>query len=174
MTAFAYQPFYCEENIWHLAGDARVGEGERAVLFISNPAATVALWSQCAGGDDGLVVWDYHVVLVVRGPNGAHIWDLDSSLGLPCEAGAYLRATFRSVAAPFAPHFRWIEANTFRARFGSDRRHMRDPAGQYVRAPPQWPPIGDGHRLPEFVGMDPTQEPGEVLDLPGLRLQLGL
>ncbi len=165
----AYCPFYCEENIWWLAADPRVGPGRRRVLMVSNATRTVALWRQrpAAGRQDGLVVWDYHVILAV----GATIWDLDSELGAPLPADPYLAQTFRPAPSRFLPQFRVMDAANYREVFASDRRHMRGQDGGFVRAPPRWPRIGepgsDPHTLPALLDFA-RDEPGEVLDLPGL------
>ena len=165
MSAPAYCPFYCEENIWHLAADPRVGDGARRVLVISNPERRVALWNQRAGSDDddGLVVWDYHVVLLCQ----MRVWDLDTTLGLPSPASVYFPHTFRGAPAPFAPQFRVMDAAAYRRVFASDRRHMREPGGGFVREPPAWPPIGEGHVLEQLIDLA-VPEPGVIVDLPGL------
>ncbi|KAI0831761.1 N-terminal glutamine amidase-domain-containing protein [Trametes gibbosa] len=81
-----YTSCYCEENVYLLAqaftklsdayptGDRVPCPWQVYVVFISNGGKTVALWSQKAARD-GLIVWDYHVVLVLL-PRGA---PLDSS-----------------------------------------------------------------------------------------------
>ncbi|KAI0781311.1 N-terminal glutamine amidase-domain-containing protein [Trametes elegans] len=69
--AHVYTSYYCEENVYLLAQmltqllhtDSRGGLWQVFVVFISNSGKTVALWSQKAR--DGVVVWDYHVVLVL-------------------------------------------------------------------------------------------------------------
>ncbi len=174
----AYCPFYCEENLWHLAADPEVGEGTRHVLLISNAEHKVALWQQRAGAEDqgGLVVWDYHVVLVV----GTAVWDLDSELGAPAPAPRYFAETFRPVPERFAPRFRVMDASDYREAFASDRRHMRGPDGSFVQPPPPWDPIGmsrigSAKALTLDALRDPSnEEPGEVVDLPGLIRLLGL
>lgn len=165
MTGPAYCPFYCEENLWHLAADARVGEGRRRVLLISNPERKVALWRQRAGeaAHEGLVVWDYHVVLVA----GRDVWDLDTTLGAPVPAPTYLPETFRGAPERFAPLFRVMDADVYRDAFASDRRHMRTPEGEFHKPPPPWPAIGQGHTLDGLLDFE-RSEPGEIVDLPGL------
>lgn len=174
MSEPAYCPFYCEENIWHLAGDPRVGVGERRVLLISNLSGRVALWEQRAGAKDsgGLVVWDYHVILTCGTGPETLVWDLDTTLGAPVPLGVYLHQTFRGAPEPFAPRFRVTDAATFREDFRSDRRHMRDEHGGFLQAPPPWPPIGPGHALEAWLDFE-NEKPGKVLDLPGLVALLG-
>nr|VWP00499.1 Mitogen-activated protein kinase (EC [Ganoderma boninense] len=71
-----YTSCYCEENIYLLAQNflaeahTQTSRGlawpwEIYVVFISNRGKTVALWSQKLRAPQ-VVVWDYHVVLVLR------------------------------------------------------------------------------------------------------------
>ncbi|KAI1788484.1 N-terminal glutamine amidase-domain-containing protein [Ganoderma leucocontextum] len=84
--AHVYTSCYCEENIYLLVqnflaeANAQASRGlawpwETYVVFISNPGKTVALWSQTLRAPN-VVVWDYHVVLVLRpaasGPAADH------------------------------------------------------------------------------------------------------
>jgi len=107
-----YTSCYCEENVYLLAEafsarkDADIGwPWDIYIVFISNPGKTVALWQQKARED--VVVWDYHVVLVLRAQTpsrsevrtrGARaddksdgtpsqqtwVYDFDTRLPLPC------------------------------------------------------------------------------------------
>ncbi len=165
MSPPKYCPYYCEENLWHLAVDPRVGKGTRHVLLISNAERRVALWQQRAGAEEhgGLVVWDYHVVLVCEGV----VWDLDTTLGAPVPLASYLPETFRGSPPRFAPMFRVMEADVYRKAFASDRRHMRADDGTFQKPPPSWPLIGDGHTLDVLLDFE-RGEPGVVVDLPGL------
>ncbi|RPD59122.1 hypothetical protein L227DRAFT_576350 [Lentinus tigrinus ALCF2SS1-6] len=73
--AAVYTSCYCEENIYLLAqtfvqaasapGRAKPWAWEIYVVFVSNGRKTVALWSQKVHAG-GVVVWDYHVFLVLR------------------------------------------------------------------------------------------------------------
>lgn len=166
-----YAPFYCEENVWWLAEEPRFAGQPTEVVFVSNARRTVAVWGQrAARGPGEPVVWDYHVVLATRGERGVEVWDLDSAIGTPLRAADWLDASFDPRAAPrFAPRFRVVDASTFVARFASDRRHMRTPAGGWRVPPPSWPVIGDGaHNLEAWVDVhDDTF--GAAIDLDTLR-----
>ena len=102
----------------------------------------------------GLRIWDYHVfgVQVVPGSPGGRslVWDLDTrgAVGIPSAASDYLAATFRwgeagwKLRDKYAPRFRVVPLATLRARFRSDRSHMRDQAtGAWVSPPPPWEPL---------------------------------
>lgn len=166
-----HQPFYCEENIWHLAGHF-AGRDAR-VVFISNPSRRCLLLGQRAGGEAaGEVVWDYHVVLFAPAPGGWQVWDLDCTAGAPLPARRWIDATFAHVGhAPpeLDPRFRVVDAATFVERFASDRRHMRTAAGGWQAPPPPWPPIGDGFNLMRWVDVDDGEMPGAIVDLAALR-----
>ncbi len=158
----SYQPFYCEENVWHLAD--RMRDRSARVLFVSNSNRTCAMWKQRAGDP---VVWDYHVVLFCEG----QIFDLDSRLGSPVSIDDWIAGTFPIEVPPlFAPRFRIIDAARFLEVFASDRSHMRTKRG-WQRPPPPWPLIGDGMNLMQFVDMESEFE-GEVVELGDLRATL--
>ena len=167
----AYCPYYCEENVWHLCADPRVGE-ERWVLFVSNLGMNVAMWKQrAAAAPDAPVVWDYHVVVLARRDRSWRVWDLDCLLGLDLALETWLRASFEPATTPAElwPLFRCIEADVFRRTFASDRRHMLRPDGTPCAPAPSWPRIGQGHNLHRFIDMSDTSVPGFVVDLGGLR-----
>lgn len=170
-----YASCYCEENVWHLAGDERIPEQRRHVAFISNRHLCCALWFQRAASEPSLpVLWDYHVIMIASGEGGGPmVYDLDTTLDLPVPLDVYLRATFREperLDHRLYPRFRVVDAGEYRRVFASDRSHMR--AGDaWKTPPPSWPPIrpdGTPMNLPQFMDMD-TPFLGEVLDLEGLR-----
>jgi hypothetical protein len=161
-AAHAYAPFYCEENVWHLAGDDRLPSGRGRVVFISGSGGHVAVWRQRAATTAGEpVIWDYHVVLLVD----ALVYDLDTTLPFPVALRTYLGASFPEgtpVPDGLRPRFRVIDAAEFRATFASDRSHMKGSTA----APPAWPCIRTARErmnLDRFT--DVTRPgPGELLD----------
>jgi protein N-terminal glutamine amidohydrolase len=170
-TKRRYQSCFCEENVWHLAGDADLADKRRLVAFVSNPARACAVWSQrAARAPDEPVVWDYHVVLFVQ--DGAwRAYDLDSRVPLGAPLSRWVDASFpRAVDAPpeLAPRFRVVDGDAYRRDFASDRSHMKDERGRWRAPPPPWPPIGDGHRLDDFVDVVGAG-PGEIWTLDRLR-----
>jgi protein N-terminal glutamine amidohydrolase len=98
-------------------------------------------------------VWDYHVLLFAKHEHdGWCAWDLDTTLGWPVRARDYLERTFPPSLDPtLAPRFRVLAAADYRARFGSDRRHMRSSDGGWLQPPPPWPAIGTTHELPQLL-----------------------
>jgi hypothetical protein len=167
--AIRYCPYFCEENIWHLAGDpqvARNGEPipveERQVAFISNARRWVAMRGQRAGGNR-TILWDYHVVLLAD----QKVWDPDTTLGFPIDLDLWVKGSFVPIYPEFAPRFRLIDAPTYLKSFGSDRSHMIGPDGLPRRPFPPWPRIGVGMNLPRFVDLE-TPYLGELVDLGSL------
>jgi len=121
------------------------------VVFISNPEECCAFLHQKAK-PQGLAWWDYHVVLLRAG----WVWDLDTTLALPCPLSVYLEASFpETVDEDQRPWFRQVPADDFVRRFRSDRGHMRDAAGRVLHPPPPWPAIQPeaGSNLKEFINM---------------------
>lgn len=166
-----YWPYYCEENIWHLCGAPEAQGDERLVALISNPTREVAVWHQKAARlPDEPVIWDYHVVLLVRHGNQWRVWDLDSVLGVPLDVEQWLVASFAGTAQlpeSFAPYFRILPADQYRQELATDRRHMRRPDGTWVSPPPPWPTIGEGSNLAQLIDMGQAHQ-GSVVDLDGL------
>lgn len=150
MTDFLYQAFYCEENAWHLCQHPRLVGREPYVVWVLGPEGFCPLWAQRAATDPrGFICWDYHVMVFARAEDapGWEVWDLDTTLPLPCPLPRYLRATFPHAGRlqpRFEPRFRLVPAEDYVREFSSDRRHMRDSRGRWQRPPPPWPAIHSG------------------------------
>lgn len=145
MSDFPYQPFYCEENVWHLCQSAPFDGGEVYVVVISNEQGACPLWNQRACQSPSRpIFWDYHVVAVETGGDEDRVWDLDSRLGCPAAFDIWWQGTFPSLEgfpAEFRPRFRVIDAEDYLRGFSSDRSHMEDGEGGYKKPPPSWEPI---------------------------------
>lgn len=149
---------YCEENIWHLAQDPAFTGADCVVAVISNNAGACLFWDQrMCEAPDRPVWWDYHVILLVRRA-GWLVYDLDTALPLPVDAGTYLSRTFRMqmqdrMPAAIRPRFMLFDGGAYVDAFASDRSHMRDEAGGWLSPPPDWPPIhGErGEGFPVFI-----------------------
>ena len=161
MDELPYTPFYCEENIWHLAGHRSLAKLERRVVLMTNRARSCLLMNQRAAAPGRPVFWDYHVILVAAEATAPRwrVFDLDTRLGLGVDLEAYVEQTFpRDLPPELRATLRVLNADDFTARFSSDRAHMRTGDGGWVAPPPEWPPIA-----PETV--DPGWTLAALLDL---------
>lgn len=164
-SEFLYAAYFCEENIWQLANAMQSSSAK--IVFISNQERQCALWNQRLASPGKSVVWDYHVVLLEENQGSWLVYDFDSVLAWGVSLQQYLIHTFgQSVDAIFQPQFRMLAATEFLTNFQSDRRHMRDRNGRWLKPPPDWPIIsnGSGHNLDQFIDMEDAA-PGEVYDL---------
>ena len=153
-----YQPYFCEENVWHLA-QAISG----TVLLISNVGQAVAIYGQKLGSNtEDPIIWDYHVVLASQGL----IYDQDSRLEYPCSAKTYLDESFqpqdRAIHPDFQPSFRLIPSEDYRSYFHSDRSHMKNEDGEWLALKPPWAPItnvsAQALRLQELIDFTGEQK----------------
>ena len=167
-TEFRYQPYYCEENAWWLCAEPDLGAGERHVLFVSNLIGLCPFACQRAGLPGEIVWWDYHCVVI---DGHGRLWDLDTRLAVPLSIDDWLAKSFpfaTRLPTHIAPRFRLIPADDYRQDFASDRSHMRDNDGTWMRPPPPWPRIGSGMKLPDYRNVSTDGPPGRLLDLAGL------
>lgn len=142
---YLYSSLFCEENIWQLARRL-LAEGAAPdtlrVLFISNPQHQVVMLKQRRAGEQGYVVWDYHVVLQA----GEQIYDFDTTLPFPVNATDYFLDSFPdqfALAETYRAWVRCIPAEDFIECFYSDRSHMESVADEVDF--PAWLPITPEH-----------------------------
>ena len=154
-STLPYTALFCEENIWQLARilvESGFPSDRLWVLFFSNAARQVALRRQRAGGEGGLVVWDYHVVLQARDDERDLIYDFDTTLPFPSDTRRYVAETFPdsvSISPALRGRVRRIPAAVYLHRFHSDRSHM---AGMIPEERfPKWPAITPEH--PEVIAL---------------------
>ncbi|XP_050382230.1 protein N-terminal glutamine amidohydrolase [Argentina anserina] len=178
VSQFQHTPFYCEENVYLVCkelgakGIADANSSDLFVVFISNEKKQIPLWHQKASNRaDGVVLWDYHVICVQRklgggggdSPTQYLVWDLDSTLSFPCGLGSYVAETIRPTFQTFSEfqrYFRIVHAPIFLRSFASDRRHMKDPLGEWLHQPPEYEPIvsedGTVHNLNDYFNISAT------------------
>jgi hypothetical protein len=148
---FPYQPYYCEENVWHLAKSEVFAARDGRAVFVSNETRHVALWRQRASRDpEQPILWDYHVLFLVRAEAWL-VYDHDTTLDFPVALDAYLDETFRFRAPPYGPRFAVYDAPAYVAELATDRSHMVDDHGAWRAPPPPWPPIGSGTNLERYI-----------------------
>ena len=171
--ALKRQPYYCEENAWHLCQEPFFGDQKRHVVFISNLKRKVPMWNQRAGCGKP-VVWDYHVVVLAE--NSAEMWDVDTELGIPIHLFDYLDGSFHpEIPECYQPCFRLVPSDLFVEVFASDRSHMQRADGSYSKPPPSWPRIGKSGTIPNLMQFIDIKETfvGDVLSLDELRRRFG-
>ena len=99
----------------------------RAVAFAGQRAAPPGEW----------VIWDYHVIFLVK-EQGWVVWDPDARVGLSTPLFQWLNHAFPpSIELPHEhqPWFRVVEGEAFLNLFRSDRSHMRNIHGGGSRHP---------------------------------------
>ncbi len=142
-----YWPFYCEESAWRLlAATSLVTDPAAEAVLVANRGGRVACWGSRAAGppppDDHpgeAVLWDYHVV--VAEPAAGRVWDPDAWRGPVMPLAVWLATTFLApelVRARYHPRFRLVPRALWVEGLASDRRHMRDRRGRWLRPPPPW------------------------------------
>ncbi|MFC1589731.1 hypothetical protein ACFL3P_05635 [Pseudomonadota bacterium] len=160
---FLYQPYYCEENIWHLCQHERFKNSY--VIFIASKGNAFPMLRQRAMPDPAIpIMWDYHVVLLVLDkPN--QILDFDTTLAFSTDIETYFSQSFIKAALldeGQTPWFRLVPAAEYVERFSSDRSHMKTETG-WLAPPPAWTCIGSSkNNLSCFIDMN-NEEIGEVL-----------
>jgi len=79
------------------------------------------------------VVWDYHVILLLRPRQGFNengrtmswVYDFDTTLPVPCPGQAYFTMTFPTdIVTQYESRFRVVPVTQFLQHFASDRSHM--------------------------------------------------
>ncbi|KIY66302.1 hypothetical protein CYLTODRAFT_398990 [Cylindrobasidium torrendii FP15055 ss-10] len=165
-----YTSCYCEENIYFLAKSFI--DHETYVVFVSNENKTVAIWNQKrARSPDIPVVWDYHVILVLKTANSSWIYDFDAVNASPILLEEYMGRSFLPDVLPaFRCLFRVVPSRLFFETFSSDRSHMICPDGTYSVTPPTYPAIqsvahSGSNLMDAFVSMDSDKPYGEVMSL---------
>ncbi|KAJ3864055.1 N-terminal glutamine amidase-domain-containing protein [Lentinula novae-zelandiae] len=175
----AYTSHWCEENVYLLIQSFSRGSS----LSEDWDVFAVALWNQKLSEELGCpVIWDYHVVAVLRSRNistsvQSWVYDFDTRLGIPVTFDTYLVQTFSvNVLDELQSYFRVVSANIFLDRFASDRSHMLAPTSGtfevpiYLKPVPPYPLIRGAHctsthNIMEFVSMLPSDGYGDVFSL---------
>ena len=162
-TDFLYQPYYCEENIWHLCQNKQLKNSH--VIFIASRGDSFPMLNQRVMKDPLIpILWDYHVILLVHSETN-QILDFDTTLPFGVDVDTYFRHSFLDSAllgSDEAPLFKVITASKFTATFSSDRSHMKTESG-WLAPQPDWPRIANfTSNFSSFIDMT-NSDIGEVL-----------
>ena len=176
--ACQYASCYCEENVYKLIKNLNSKSPDvlsnAYVVFISNENRCVPLWNQRAGREeDGLTLWDYHVILLYKGVDlqSTLVYDLDTRLPFPVELPLYLVKAICNddgLEENFHRKFRVIPGAEYLCNLSSDRRHMKSDDG-WMQLPPSWSCIQGkeniSHNLDTFISMAEGVGVGTVMNL---------
>ena len=146
----AYQAFYCEENIWQLSREFPKSQ----IIFILNEGPATQLYYQRASPHPFIpIYWDYHVILQDSSTEKTLIYDLDSYLPFPIVAEEYWESTLNLNQEPLDANcrLRIIPAADYQRYFSSDRSHMKDDEGNWLKPPPSWDCIQSKSLDPYFL-----------------------
>ena len=125
---YYYTSLFCEENIWHLAQsliNESITESAIHIIFLSNKNQQIALFNQLSAAKEHAVIWDYHVVLVVKMKGSHYLFDFDSRLPFVSHYESYLKHSLPNNINPvYRSQFRIIPAKIYLDNFYSDRSHM--------------------------------------------------
>ncbi|EFC40220.1 predicted protein [Naegleria gruberi] len=148
-------------------------------MFLSSDEKLLPMWYQNDTG--GLIIWDYHVILVHKNSatQQSTVYDMDTRLDFPSTFESYIVNSFLLTFMIRNPSkrlcelmnclkFRIVPACEFLKSFSSDRSHMINEEGEYSAKPPIYPPIrADPNtvmNLDDYRFMDRIDK-GQILDL---------
>ncbi|XP_028402330.1 protein N-terminal glutamine amidohydrolase-like [Dendronephthya gigantea] len=169
-----YTSCFCEENVWKLCESfkEKLRLCEFYVVFISNPSKQIPLWCQRSSEINSQpVVWDYHVILLHKRTTDAYVYDLDTTLDFPCNLKEYAEKALQNESqfiTTFHRFFRVIPAPYFLKTFASDRSHMKNNDGEWMKPPPNYPLIktqDSSMNLFEFIDMKTDNGHGTIMDM---------
>ena len=163
-----YQYCYCEESVYRFL-DALAPDQTRTrfALFVSNEAKTVHFQCHRGGGGKKGVVWDYHVVAVVREGDRCFVFDhsIEDPDAWPLSLADWQQRCFDTNRVPkrYWPIFRIVPFAVMQQHFSSDRSHM---AQSSAPVPPYPPIVRDetvgSNLFSHFVEMKPSSGYGHV------------
>jgi len=126
---YLYTALFCEENIWHLT-QSLIKQGIESkdinIVFITNKDKQIAVFNQYAAAENQAILWDYHVVLMVKIGHSPCIFDFDTRLPFVSSYENYLHNSFaENIDSKYSGIFRIIPAEMYLTQFYSDRSHMK-------------------------------------------------
>ncbi|CAK7342570.1 unnamed protein product [Dovyalis caffra] len=192
VSQFTYTPFYCEENVYFLLKKLckdGIAEADGSDLFIplwnqkaSTRADGIILWDyhviciQRKRGGDSHLVWDLDSSLPFPSPLTSYVSETirpsfqlfneyqsmyDPKMGLEDEEKKEIWR-LSVLGTEHEQFFRIVHAPIFFRCFASDRRHMKDSAGNWIAQPPAYEPIVAEdetiHNLNEYMEIHASNE----------------
>ena len=161
-----YTPYYCEENIYLLCKKfeefVKLTEPQNVqayAVILTNPTKTIFHQYQRQGHKkhNYLVIWDYHVIFIIKKETITLVYDFDTILDYPCSFNEYFEKSV-NFPKPKPTFFRVIKSNDFVEWFASDRSHMIDgETKKFLQPPPKYEPIvnrlGEKNNLSLFLDL---------------------
>jgi len=127
---YLYTKLFCEENIWQLAKSlikSGIDEQNINVIFICNQNKHIAIFNQLTIESNQAVIWDYHVILMLRIKQSVCVFDFDSRLSFPSSINDYFQNSLPdNIKTEYQSQYRIISANNYLQHFYSDRSHMKN------------------------------------------------
>jgi protein N-terminal glutamine amidohydrolase len=127
---YLYTKLFCEENIWQLAKSlikSDIDEKKIHVMFITNHNKHIAIYNQLATEPNQAVIWDYHVILILKIKQSVCVFDFDSRLDFPTPINNYFQHSLPdNIKTEYHSQFRMIAADNYLQNFYSDRSHMKN------------------------------------------------
>ncbi|XP_065317831.1 protein N-terminal glutamine amidohydrolase-like isoform X2 [Gordionus sp. m RMFG-2023] len=166
--SFIYTPYYCEENIWQLCKGIftstlcnKDNDISYYVVFITNNLKQVPIWTMTCAKNNDIVIWDYHVILVnlvlyYQSDNSSKVYDFDTTLEFGCNLEEYFQKALKNennFPDKYKRKYRIIPGKVYLDHFASDRSHMKDGLGNFLKPPPSYSPIfttRDMSQIPQF------------------------
>lgn len=126
---YCYTALFCEENIWHLTRsliDKGIKDEDIHIIFLSNKNKHIAVFNQLSAKCQQAVIWDYHVILMVKIKQSHDIFDFDSRLPFATHYEFYIKNSLPdNINSQYQSQFRIIPAKIYLKHFYSDRSHMK-------------------------------------------------
>ncbi|KAH0617459.1 hypothetical protein JD844_015710 [Phrynosoma platyrhinos] len=186
-----YTSCYCEENVWKLCEyiqrQNQYPLEEFYAVFISNDRRMVPLWKQQAGCGEQPVIWNFTMSLTYRITTlFCFMWQVEIRtlfmiLTLcflsPAPLTLILKRLLNQTALLVLDievfglfrKVRLVQADVYLKTFASDRSHMKDASGNWLKPPPLYPCIETADfkmNLDDFISMNPDVGWGSVFSLP--------
>ncbi|KAM3138398.1 Protein N-terminal glutamine amidohydrolase [Paramecium bursaria] len=126
---------------------------------------------QKLGDKNGLVIWDYHVILIQKQTQKidnhihtkSYVFDYDTVLPWGMQFDDYFKLShaFKKPNDTLKSWFHLIDTEVFIKNFASDRSHMKI-NGKFSHPPPDYPPIkgeqaAKDHNLFDFLDIENKQ-----------------
>ncbi|KAF5198532.1 N-terminal glutamine amidohydrolase [Thalictrum thalictroides] len=166
VTDFDHTPCYCEENVYLLCkklstiGLSNKDGSDLFVVFISNDHKQLCELSMNAHDLCNIVLRQLHTLVLMKSQNfGENCRRIrKAKFPFPSPLAQYVSQAIQpsfQVYPEYQRYLRVVHAPIFLCKFASDRRHMKDSAGNWISHPPAYESIiaedGTIHNLSKYI-----------------------